>query len=339
MNPARRTHLLLPALGLALLAARGAAAQTYRVGDRVVCIADAELTVGSTAVDDVWPGLDLTVTDVNGKWPCVSNGHPGWLDQRHVIPLGRAAIDRLTRMLQANPSARLYSGRALVWRALGELDIAIADYNEAIRLDPSTAAYYNNRGRTWGDKGDHDRAITDYGESLRLESDAGNKAITYNNRGRAWKAIGEYDQAIADYNECLRLDPKYALAYHNRGNAWSAKGEYDRAISDYDECLRLDPKYSDVLNSFAWLLATCPDDGVRNGERAVSLATTACELTNWKHSPSIGTLSAAVAETGDYIQALEHLDRAENLAPNIFRDIRSGMRVAFDSGKPYRLAN
>ena len=157
-----------------------AIAQEYQPGDKVVVIAKAKLRVeGKGDVDDVWPGLVFQVRAVDGERLWLSDGHPGWLDRRHVIPLNRAAIDRLTSMVNADPrNASLYSGRGNVRKHLGELDAAIGDYNEAIRLDPS-AAYYNNRG--W-----------------------------------AWYAKGEYDKAIADCTKAIRLDPKYALAYRGR---------------------------------------------------------------------------------------------------------------------------
>jgi tetratricopeptide (TPR) repeat protein len=49
-----------------------------------------------------------------------------------------------------------YYNRGLAYRNKGDYDRAIADYNQAIRLDPKYAAAYNNRGRAYADKGDHD---------------------------------------------------------------------------------------------------------------------------------------------------------------------------------------
>src|SRR5882724_10035228 len=50
-------------------------------------------------------------------------------------------------------------------------DLAIADYNEAIRLDPKNAAAYNNRGFAYGQKGDYDKALADFSEAIRLKPD------------------------------------------------------------------------------------------------------------------------------------------------------------------------
>ena len=266
-------------LGLVTLLSGAAVwAEEYRPGDKVVVIENGNLTIsGNKVVDTVWPGLVLTVGDTNGEWIWLSNGKPGWLQSKSVIPLDRRAIDRLTTMIKANPTAALYSGRADIWEKLGELDIAIADYNEAIRLAPS-ASNYNNRGNAWLSKQDYDKAIRDYDEAIRLDpkfkaahngrgsawlsKQENDKAIrdydeairldpkdayAYYNRGNVWKSKQDYDKAIRDYDEAIRLDPKFTLAYYNRGNAWSAKQEYDKAIADYREALRIDPK-SDHLH-------------------------------------------------------------------------------------------
>ena len=142
-----------------------------------------------------------------------------------------------------------YNNRGRTYWAKGDNDRAIADFNEALRLDPIFTLAYNNRGNAYGAKGDNDRAIADFNEALRLDPKF---TFAYFNRGRAYRAKGDDDRAIADYNEALRLDPKDSLAYFNRGNAYWAKGDNDRAIADYNEALRLDPKYSHTYLHRGW---------------------------------------------------------------------------------------
>ena len=50
----------------------------------------------------------------------------------------------------------------------GDHDKAIADFTEAIRLNPKYAEAYYNRGFAYGKKGDHDKAITDYTAAIRI---------------------------------------------------------------------------------------------------------------------------------------------------------------------------
>ena len=102
----------------------------------------------------------------------------------------------------------------------GDLDKAIADFTEAIRLDPKYAQAYYNRGYAYW-KGDFDKAIADFTEAIRLDP---KYAKAYCSRGICLQDKGDYDKAIADYTEAIRLDPKYAKAYYNRGMAYVAEG-------------------------------------------------------------------------------------------------------------------
>ena len=122
-------------------------------------------------------------------------------------------------------------------------DKAIADCNDAIRLNPKDAKAYRNRGDAYEDKGDFDKAIADLTEAIRLDPE---DAKAYSYRGFAYSKKDEHDKAIADFTEAIRLDPKLAPAYRNRGSAYDDKGEYDTAITDYNEAIRLDPKKAEA---------------------------------------------------------------------------------------------
>jgi tetratricopeptide (TPR) repeat protein len=143
---------------------------------------------------------------------------------------------------ESNRNRRIaYGNRGGAWHLKGDDERAIADYSEAIKLNPKDAVAYDNRGTAWRDKGDRTRALADYSEAIRLNP---NNAIAYNNRGNVWHEKGDNRRAIADYTEAIRLDPKYAIAYCNRGKAWQASGDAARATADYTEALQLDPKIS-----------------------------------------------------------------------------------------------
>ena len=134
--------------------------------------------------------------------------------------------------------ANAFYNRGITYGHKGEYDLAIQDFDQALRLNPSFAQALNNRGNAYDDKGAYDRAIQDYDQALRLNPSF---AQALKNRGSAYDDKGEYDRAIQDYDQALRLDPSFADAFVNRGVAYQKKGAYDRAIQDYDQALRLDP--------------------------------------------------------------------------------------------------
>jgi tetratricopeptide (TPR) repeat protein len=155
---------------------------------------------------------------------------------------GEVKIAACTKVIERQRNSGFaYNNRGNAWREKGDLDRAIADFDQAIRVQPKSALAYNYRGIARKEKGEFDRAITDYDQAIRLDPKYANPL---NNRGVAWKFKGDLDRAIADYGEAIRLDPKYVLAYDNRGDAWVAKGDFQRAIADFSEAIRIDPGFT-----------------------------------------------------------------------------------------------
>ena len=109
------------------------------------------------------------------------------------------SIAACTRIIQgrgetAKNSAIARRYRGLAYQRKDDLDRAIADYSEAIRLDPKYAEAYYGRGLTYRNKGDVERAIADYSEAIRLDPKL---AAAYNNRGNAYREMGDLDLAYS----------------------------------------------------------------------------------------------------------------------------------------------
>jgi tetratricopeptide (TPR) repeat protein len=152
-------------------------------------------------------------------------------------------IDSCSALIQSGTGSKRnlatwFNNRGIGYKAKGDLDHAIADYDQAIRFDPDYAPAFNSRGVAYKAKGDLDRAIADYDQVIRLSP---NSAPAFNNRGYAYFTKKSYDRAVADYGEALKLDPRFALALNNRGYAYFVQKDYDRAITDYDRAIGLDP--------------------------------------------------------------------------------------------------
>jgi tetratricopeptide (TPR) repeat protein len=86
---------------------------------------------------------------------------------------------------------------------------ALADYSEAIQLDPKLIFAYFNSGVAYNRKGEYDHAVADFDEVIRLRSDF---VPAYLERGRANLYAGLLPKALIDFNQAGELNPKYVYA-------------------------------------------------------------------------------------------------------------------------------
>ena len=189
----------------------------------------------------------------------------------------------------------------------GDYDKAIADFNEAIRLDPKTSLAFRNRGDTYTNKGDHNRAIADYNEAIRLDS---NDALALSARGVAYANKGDYDRAIADFNRAIQLDPKSTHAFRNRGVVYATKGDNDRAIADFDRAIRLDPKSGLALRArgVAYANKGDNDQAIADFDEAIRL--------DPKSSLAFRDRGDIYRSKGDNARAIADYNEAIRLDPN-----------------------
>jgi tetratricopeptide (TPR) repeat protein len=129
-----------------------------------------------------------------------------------------------------------------------------------------------------------------------------------------YSAEKHYRRAIEKFSAVLEEQPENAAALRGRADVLLSVGRQAEAIADYEKMLALEPDDSHVLNNLAWVLATSPDEKLRDGKRAIELATKACELTKYKEAHILSTLGAGYAETGDFQTAIQWSQKAVELA-------------------------
>jgi serine/threonine protein kinase len=145
----------------------------------------------------------------------------------------------ITIKLPTLKTASAYFNRAIKYQNQGQLDQALADYNQALTLDPKNAAAYNNRGNIYCAQEQLELALSDYNTAITL---APKDAAPYNGRAIVYDKQGKSLLALDDYNRALQLNPRYAYAYEGRGNVHSNQGQLDLALADYQKALQFDPK-------------------------------------------------------------------------------------------------
>jgi len=131
----------------------------------------------------------------------------------------------------------------------GDLDGAIADYNEVIEIDKVFPDYvqsgtYLNRGLAFQKKGDLDAALADFNKAIKLSS---SNVYAYQNRAGLHEKRKEVDEAIADYSKAIKLTSKFPFAYRGRGMLLLAQGKDTEAEADFAKYLQLYPDGKDAL--------------------------------------------------------------------------------------------
>jgi tetratricopeptide (TPR) repeat protein len=148
------------------------------------------------------------------------------------------SIELCNRMDRAAPDTRISGCTALIDGGYG--------------TTAALAIAHNNRGNAYIAKGELDRAIQDFDQSIKLDR---TYTKPLNNRGVAYMRKGEYDLAIEAFDEAIRRNPNYGNAYANRAGAYLKKNDYSRAAQDYDEAIRLDPGLEAGWHGRCWTQA------------------------------------------------------------------------------------
>jgi tetratricopeptide (TPR) repeat protein len=201
-----------------------------------------------------------------------------------------------------------YSSRAYVLVDQKQYAKAIADLSDAIKYsDEKDGDLYSRRGLAYLSMRDYDHAIEDLTEATKLD---GYHPETLKSRASAYAGKKEDDPAIADLTRALKINPKDTDAYRARATAYEDRKQYDLAVADLNRAIEVSSWDSTAHNALAWMMSTCPDQKFRNGREALRHASRACFLTSWQDGDSIDTLAAALAEVGDFSQAVSWEQRA-----------------------------
>jgi tetratricopeptide (TPR) repeat protein len=254
----------------------------------------------------------------------------------------------------------------------GQPRLALPHFQEALRLMPGYAVSRNNLGSVLTLLGRYEEAAAQFRASLRMQE----TAMIHANLGEALGKLGRSDEALAEYEAALRLDPDDRRALLESGAALAARGRLaesetrlrrllelqpaddavrkhlagilarenrvDDALGQYREILRRSPADWVALEDAAWIRATHPDPGHRDGAEAVRLAERARDGGRTPPVVMYRTLAAAYAEAGRFPEAVRAGERAVALA----RSARDSSSVAgceqqlarYRAGQPFHYA-
>jgi tetratricopeptide (TPR) repeat protein len=162
--------------------------------------------------------------------------------------IARAYIGRAGRLLIPDEDGRT--------RVSESVDRAIADFSEAIKLDPSLPEAFAARANAWHKKREYGRAVADYDQAIRLGQDGPHFAYYHERRGVALLDAGEFKRAIADFDVAIAREPiarNHVGALHHRGVAYRARRDFNRAAADFSALIALQWNVPLALANRGWV--------------------------------------------------------------------------------------
>ena len=189
---------------------------------------------------------------------------------------------------------------------------ATAHFLSAVQSDPDNVNAQLNLGQALVMAGKFTEAEPHFLAAIKLKTadPLAHKSFAnaLSRQGRNLEAIVQLQMAL-----CLSVKPDVKSRLDLAGLCYQT-GNSRQAVDQFRKVLLLEPDLPEPLNNLAWILATCPDDAVRNGLEAVQHAERACRLTAFKQTGMVSTLAAAYAEAGRFPEAVTTAQMAVNLA-------------------------
>lgn len=155
------------------------------------------------------------------------------------------AIRDFDAALRINPAyARAYYNRGLAYNRLNQLEKALADFNQVIALEPKYVDAYNSRGSLHLSRKQYQSAASDFEKAVAIDN---SYTLGHYNLGLAYTFLKNYEKAIQSYTKALALRPDYVEALNNRGYLYNdVRKDYTKALADLNKALKLDPDYLDA---------------------------------------------------------------------------------------------
>jgi tetratricopeptide (TPR) repeat protein len=252
----------------------------------------------------------------------------------------KEALDDIEHALKSEPDNAERVAQALLLRAqvhqlAGDAKAARADLDEALKDTPGFAPALELRAILSAGDNDYRQAIDDLKQLLKI---APRNPELLGQLGLLYEANKQPRKAIATYTDALAIDAESFSALRGRADTYLNIGDHADAITDYEAALKIKPEDTGLLNNLAWVLATSPDENVRNGKRSIELGTQAAKLGDYKQAHVLSTLAAGYAETGDFDTAREWSQKAVDLGsddPDVNVQLKKEL-ASYENKKPWR---
>ncbi|HZM92421.1 MAG TPA: tetratricopeptide repeat protein [Vicinamibacterales bacterium] len=221
----------------------------------------------------------------------------------------RATVEFRAALELAPESLAVRQKLATALSLTGDVQGSVQQLQEILRRDPKFASAHYSLGVLLQANGETNRAIEEFASAVRYEPTYVQARLLLANTLRS---RGQFDRAREQYVAVLGVDPRIAEARFGDAASLAALKRFTEARDRLAEGMRLHPDRVEFMSLLARLYAAAPDERVRDGNRALTLA---MELTKRRDSAfARETLAMAFAEAGRYDEAVTAQREAVALA-------------------------
>jgi len=232
-----------------------------------------------------------------------------------------------------NADANLHLGTILSNQ--GRLARALPYYRRALNRRPYFPQANASYGVTLAALGRFDEAMIPLQKAVRQRPD---NADVHHTLAFCLGRLGRAEEATAHRQTARRVAPDRAVVFQVLGDGLSSQQRYHHAVAALREGLASNPGHHGLSLRLAWLLATSPDPVLRDGIEAVRLGRRVAKESD--HPQVLDVLAAALAEAGQYDEAVEVARRAAEAALSQghagLADQVHERLTAYEAGRPYR---
>jgi tetratricopeptide (TPR) repeat protein len=210
-------------------------------------------------------------------------------------------------------------------------------FSHALAVTGKNDVAENNLGIVFLEKGKLDQAISMLQAAIDLRPENG---PAHNNLAKALLQKGRLDQAMVHYRKFMEIEPQNVEARNILGTALIQQKHVREAIDQWTEALAIQPENGNAASNLAWVFATCPEDSIRDGTRAVELGEKALRISGGKIPMIYRVLAAAYAESGRFADAVETARRGAELAnsqgnPGLATELQNNIAL-YEAARPMR---
>jgi Tfp pilus assembly protein PilF/thiol-disulfide isomerase/thioredoxin len=231
------------------------------------------------------------------------------------IYVTRGEVDRARELylqaIEANPQlAQVHFNLGLVYSSEQNSGEAARCFRHAIEIDPGHSAAHNNLGIILAQQNQLADATEHYRQAVQFDPDY---ATAHNNLANALALQGKLAESVDHYRRAVALDAQLADAHDNLGRVLLAMDQPGDAIASLRQAAELRPDRAETTSLLAWLLATHPNDSLRDPQQAIHWAQRAVESTARRDPRALDVLAAALARAGRFDEAVQTADQAIRL--------------------------